>query len=784
MTKRLGLILVFISSLAYGQSYQTVRGTIKESFTERSIDSVVVTLLSENVKYMETTSDAKGNFVFTNVVIGSYDIQFNHPNYTPFIQPAITVTVSKETVLNVVMENSAKTLDEVEVTFTKERGIPNNEMANSSVFSIEPTDARRIAGGLDDPIRVAGTLPGVTASSSFSANFVSIRGNSPRSLKYQMEGVELPNPTHFARIGGSGGTFTIFSMQLMDKSDFYTGAFSSQYGDALGGVFDVKFKKGNSQQHEMTFQIGSLGVDLGSEGPLSKKNNSSYVVNYRYATVGLGRIGNPSSPTYQDFSFNLDIPLAQSKAKLQFFGIAGTSDRTRAALKDSADWKESLDRTTLYLASTTVSVGGVYKKFVGTKSVFKATIVGSYSKQSDNKDYIQNDFSIINQKINEYTSIPITGALSFKHKFGVRHSNITGLSYNTTAHDWRAEKYSFIQNRQLVLMDGSGRSNLFQAFTQSKISLTEKFEILAGVHFLHYDVTKQYTIEPRVSLNYQLNSKHSLSLSSGMHSQVENYATYLYEQTNALGETVLPNRNLGLAKAIHYIIGYKGKVFTNHRLRIEAYYQQLYNVPVDSFAFSTINLEELSDLRALTNAGTGQNYGIDLGFERYTDNGLYYIFNASFWRSYYTGGDGIQRSSAFDNKFNLRFIVGKEYKLRASATKKGIDRFRAFSWNESFNVLGGQVYTPLDFVNSKLEQETIYNESLAFTQTGETLLFLDFNFSYTINKKERKTVWAIQIKNLLNNGNALYREYDTVLDKEVVVKSTSFFPNIYYRLEF
>lgn len=784
MVKRLGLILVFISSLAYSQSYQTVRGTIKESFTERSIDSVVVTLLSENVKYMETTSDAKGNFVFTSVEIGCYDIQFNHPNYTSFIQPAITVTVSKETVLNSVMENSAKTLDEVEVTFTKERGIPNNEMANSSVFSIEPSDARRIAGGLDDPIRVAGTLPGVTASSSFSANFVSIRGNSPRSLKYQMEGVELPNPTHFARIGGSGGTFTIFSMQLMDKSDFYTGAFSSQFGDALGGVFDVKFKKGNSEQHEMTFQIGSLGVDLGSEGPLSKKNNSSYVFNYRYATVGLGRIGNPSSPTYQDFSFNVDVPLAKSRAKLQFFGIAGTSDRTRAALKDSADWKESLDRTTLYLASTTVTVGGVYKKFVGKKSVFKATVVGSYSKQSDNKDYIQNNFSIINQKINEYTSIPITGALSFKHKFGMRHSNITGLSYNTTAHDWRAEKYSFNQNRQLILMDGSGRSNLFQAYTQSKISLTDKFEILAGVHFLHYDVTNQHTIEPRVSLNYQLNSKHSLSLSSGMHSQVENYATYLYEQTNTMEETVFPNKNLGLAKAIHYIIGYKGKVFTNHRLRIEAYYQQLYNVPVDSFAFSTINLEELSDLRALTNGGTGQNYGIDLGFERYTDNGLYYIFNSSFWRSYYTGVDGIQRSTAFDNKFNLRFIVGKEYKLRASATKKGVDRFRAFSWNESFNILGGQVYTPLDFVNSKLEQETIYDESLAFTQTGETLLFLDFNFSYTINKKERKTVWALQIKNLLNNGNALYREYDTVLDKEVVVKSTSFFPNIYYRLEF
>ena len=784
MLKRLGLILIFISTFVYGQSHQTVRGTIKESFTERVIEGVVVKLLTENSVYKEAISDARGNFTFSDVQLGFYDIQFTHIGYKSFIQPSISVTVSKETVLNIVMESTGKNLDEVEVNPNKERGIPNNEMANSSVFSIHPNDARRIAGGLDDPIRVAGTLPGVTAATSFSANFVSIRGNSPRSLKYQMEGVELPNPTHFARIGGSGGTFTIFSMQLMDKSDFYTGAFSAQFGDALGGVFDVKFKKGNSNQHEMTFQIGSLGAEFGSEGPLSKKNNSSYVLNYRYATVALGRIGNPSSPTYQDLSFNIDIPLAKSKGKLQFFAIAGTSDRTRSALQDSSEWKESLDRTTLYLASTTATMGAVYKKYIGTKSVFKATAAGSYSKQTDNKNYLQDDFSIIRQKINEYSSIPITGALSLKHKFGLRHSNITGLSYNTTTHDWRAEKYSFNQNMQIVLMDGSGRSNLFKAYTQSKFSVTENFNILAGVHFLNYDVTNQQTVEPRLSFNYQINARHSVSLSSGMHSQIENYATYLYEETNSTGATINPNKDLRLSKAIHYILGYKGKVFKNHRLRIEAYYQQLYDVPVDSFTFSTINLEELSDLRALTNSGTGQNYGIDLGFERYTDNGLYYIFNSSFWRSLYTAGDGIQRSSAFDNNYNLRFIVGKEYKLKASQTKKGVDRYRSFSWNGSLNVLGGQVYTPLDLLNSRIEQETIYDESVAFTEKGETLLFLDFNFSYTINKKKRKSVWAIQIKNLLNNGNALYREYDTILDREVEVKSTSFFPNIYYRLEF
>ena len=784
MLTRLSLIFIFISSIAYGQSYQNVRGTIKESFTEQVIEGVIVKLLLADSTYKQTLSDEKGNFSFSEIQIGFYDILYTHINYKSFIQPAISVTVSKETVLNIVMENRAKKLEEVEVNFEKERGIPNNEMANSSVFSIHPNDARRLAGGLDDPIRVTGTLPGVTASTSFSANFVSIRGNSPRSLKYQMEGVELPNPTHFARIGGSGGTFTIFSMQLMDKSDFYTGAFSAQFGDALGGVFDVKFKKGNSKQHEMTFQIGTLGAEFGSEGPLSKKNNSSYVLNYRYATVALGRIGNPSSPTYQDLSFNIDIPLAKSKGKLQFFAIAGTSDRTRAALTDSSEWKESLDRTTLYLASTTATLGGVYKKYIGTKSVFKATAVGSYSKQLDNKNYVRDDFSKLNQKVNEYTSIPLTGAISLKHKFGLKHSNITGASFNTTSHNWLAEKYSFTQNKQIVLMNGIGRSNLIKAYTQSKFSVSEKFNILAGAHYLIYDVTNKQTVEPRLSLNYQVNPKHSLSLSAGMHSQIENYATYLYEETNTDGTISNPNKNLGLSKATHYILGYKGKVFTNHRLKIEAYFQQLYDVPVDSLTFSTINIEELSDLRSLTNSGTGQNYGLDVGFERYTDNGLYYIFNSSIWRSLYTAGDGVQRSSAYDNNYNLRFIIGKEYKLRASTNKKGVDRYRAFSWNSSLNVLGGQVYTPLDFLNSKIEQETIYDESLAFTEKGKTLVFLDFNFSYTINKKKRKSVWAIQVKNLLNNGNALYREYDTISEKEVEIKSTSFFPNIYYRLEF
>ena len=783
MRKVILLIFIILTTVSYSQSHQNIRGVITESFTEKPIEGVVVKLLIDNISTQETISNENGEFEFKNVKLGHYDIWFNHLGYKSFIQPAVGVSMSKETIIEVIMEPLPKQLKTVEVNPEKERGTPINEMATSSVYSIHPNDAKRIAGGLNDPIRVAGTLPGVTSATGFSANFISIRGNSPRGLKYYMDGIELPNPTHFARIGSSGGTFTIFNLDILDKSDFYTGAFPAQFSNSIGGVFDVRFRSGNAQKHEFNFQIGTLGANFGAEGPLSKKHKASYIFNYRYATVSLGRVHNPSTPTYQDLNFNITVPL-KNKAKLQFFAISGISDRTRTGIMDSTKWKESLDRTTLYLASTTATIGTTYKKYINSNNVFNMAIIGAYTKQADNKDYILNDYSILHQRINEYTSMPISASLTFKHKFGLRHKNRTGVSFTSTQHQWLAEKYSFIDSSQHVLMNGNGRSNLFKAYTQSKIAVNENFDIIAGLHYLIYDVNNKQSLEPRLSLNYRINDRHSITASFGKHSQIDNYATYLYQTKNGLNETIYPNKNLDFIRAYHYVLGYKGKVFTNHLLRIEIYYQDLYNVPVDTGSFSVINLRELQDIRTLTNNGTGKNYGLDFGFERYTDNGLYYIFNSSIYRSFYTGGDEITRSTAYNNMFNLRFIVGKEYKLKASTSKKNIEKYRSFSWNSNLNVLGGQPYTPLDLTVSKIQQETVYNENLAYTQRGKTLVFLDFNFSYTINKKGRKTVWALQIKNVFSNGQAIFREYDTISDKEIEIKSTAFFPNIYYRLEF
>ena len=771
------VVFTLISALAFSQSYQTVKGKVTDRFTEQSVKAVSVKIIQNDQTIYEGLSNSDGEFKITEVVLGTYDILFSHIGYQDFISPGVEISMSREIVLDVQM--ISKTLKTVDVKPPKLRGVPTNAMATTSSYSIQAEDAKRIAGGLDDPIRVAGTLPGVASAPGFSENFISIRGNSPRTLKYQMEGIELPNPTHFSRIGSSGGTFTIFSLQLLDKSDFYTGAFSAEYGNALGGVFDAKLRSGNREKYEHILQVGVLGIDLASEGPLSKKHKAFYAINYRYGLVGLARLlGYPTQPTYQDLSLTLNYPFKRSNLKL--FAIGGTSLRDRIGELDSTKWKEGLDRTNLILKSAMATVGGVYKHFLTDNTVLKITAGLSYTDQTDNKQYITNTYSTIDQRTNTYTSTPTSIAVSLKHKFSNRHYHITGGSFSNTSHQWLASRYFFNSNSQTILFNGSGLSNEFKAYSLSKFLLTEKLSLNVGLHYLYYDVNQAQSVEPRGNLEYQLNDSHSLSASVGMHSQVENYATYGYTVTAPDMTVMTPNQNLGFARAVHYILGYRGKVWTNHRLRIEAYYQNLYNVPVEANgSFSVINLSELQDLRALINTGTGKNYGLDLGFERYTDNGLYYIFNTSFYKSQYIAGDGIERSTAHDNMYNLKFLIGKEYKLREKAGK-----YKAFAWNTNLAVLGGQPYTPVDLVNSELEQETIYDESQAYQFRDDALTYLDFTFSYKINKNKRRTVWSLQIKNLFSNGNAIYREYDTILKEEVTVPSSSMFPVVSYRLEF
>jgi hypothetical protein len=140
-----------------------------------------------------------------------------------------------------------------------------------------------------------------------------------------------PSPNHFNTLGTTGGPISALNTNALKTSDFYTGAFPAEYGNATAAVFDINLRTGNTEKHERTLQLNLFsGLEAMLEGPLGKKGNgASYLVGYRYSFAQIGQsfglnVGTKAVPKYQDWVYN--IQFGKSKAgKFSLFGMGGFS---------------------------------------------------------------------------------------------------------------------------------------------------------------------------------------------------------------------------------------------------------------------------------------------------------------------------------------------------------------------------------------------------------------------------------------------------------------------------
>lgn len=802
----MGSVLLLLLTLPQGLRAQTLTGVLRGEVIDRStqepIAGATVALLT-TTPVQQVISDEEGRFRYDQVPVGRHELRISHPDYQRFARSGIMVRSAKEAVVILPLAQALYQMDEVVVMPDRPRGTPNNEMASVSALSFEIEETRKFAGGLDDPTRVAANFPGIIATPFISENFISVRGNSSRGLLYQVEGVPIPNPNHFARIGSSGGTFTIFSNQVLANSDFFVGAFPAEYGDATAGVFDIQFRNGNAEQREYTFQVGVLGLDLAAEGPFREGGKASYLVNARYQTLDLVNrlIDYLSLPTYHDLSFKLHLP-TEKAGTFEIFGMGGLSKRDRPAVEEPAEWEEDLDRFDLLLSSDMATVGATHRLLLGHGTLWQTAVVGSYSTQSDNRTYLEfsadsSELFRRQREINEYDYWPVTISTLLKHRFSPRLTLKTGALYTRTGHDYRSLDYDYVREQLNTRANAAGNTQTAQAYAQAQWRPNALLTVNAGLHGLYFDLTDSYALEPRLGLSWQVSPQQSLSLGYGLHSRTEHWATYATQTEGPNGQFARPNLDLDLVRAHHLVLGYQAILSDHLRFRSELYFQHLYDVPVEANGtYSTLNLDELNQLRVLVNEGTGRNYGLDLGLERFSRAGLYYMFNASLFNSTYTDASGTRHSTAYNSGSTIRLpldgdtvtydlgykvnlLMGKELRV---GKKKGGNHLLGL--NGTLSLLGGQRYTPLDLDASRVARETRLDESQPFKRVNPPLLIFDFTLNYTRNHPRYTGIWSFQIKNLLSTAVPEYREYDALLNREVLLAGASVLPVMSYKVEF
>src|SRR5690554_5708531 len=392
MTKYLIIFFSLISLPLIGQISQTLKGKVVDSESQYPLIGAKLVLVSlDSSTILRNRTDIDGLYSFKEVPLGKYQLT---TSYNSYLDNSTTVTINsgRESVINVQLHEDVTTTEEINIVGKKQDEL-NNEMATISArqFSVEETN--RYAGSRGDPARMASNFAGVQGADD-SRNDIVVRGNSPIGLLWKVEGIDLPNPNHFATSGSTGGPVAILNNKILANSDFFMSAFPADYGNSISAVFDLRLRNGNANVHEFTGQFGFLGTEIMAEGPLNREKRSSYLVMGRYSTLSIFqamniRIGTDAVPTYGDAAFNFSFPL-KNGGHIGVFGIGGASTIDIMVSEQEEITEEAFgegDRDQYFRTSMGV-MGVTYKQPLSNKTFFKATISQSYDNQNSHHDFL------------------------------------------------------------------------------------------------------------------------------------------------------------------------------------------------------------------------------------------------------------------------------------------------------------------------------------------------------------------------------------------------------------
>jgi hypothetical protein len=771
--------ILFISPAFPQQISGDISGKISDIDTHVPLPGATVVITgSDPVK--GSVSDVDGKFRIEKITPGRYDIKASYIGYEPCLLREVLVGSGKETVLNIFLKESVSRLGAIEITASQDKKEALNSMAVISARQINMEEARRFAGGFDDPAHLVSSFAGV--ADNMNSNGIVIRGNAPKGLQWRMEGIEIANPSHFANMTTfGGGGITALSAMMLARSDFYTSAFPAEYGNALSGVFDLHLRSGNPDRREYAFQAGLTGIDASAGGPYMKGKGATYLINYRYSLFALLEPIMPENAgliRYQDLSFKTDFP-ASKAGVFSLWGIGSTDISGQNAVENADDWVYEYDRIDGVGKTYMGAAGLTHKVILGKKTYLSSSIAASGNGINIDNKILDSDLTAYpDQEIKNYTW-KITFSSQVNHKFGPRHTNRTGFTIDRISYDQLIMKAPGIDQPMITIADGKGRSLLCQVFSESRIDLSEKFQVNAGINTQYFALSGHYSIEPRFGMKWMVAPSHTLSAGYGLHSRLEMLQVYLIERTHG-DEISYPNKNLDFTKAQHFVAGYDYAINEYTHFKAEAYYQHLFNVPVitDS-SWSMLNVEQdwfISD--SLVNKGKGNNYGIDLTLERFLHNGLYYVVSTSLFRSLYTGGDGIERNSRYDKTLLFSIAAGKEWYVGRG------HKNNVLGLNGKLSLFGGDRISPVNDAGSHMAKEVIYDETRAFENRKPDVYYLHMTLNYRMNRKSHASIWSLQLLNILGSPEFFGYKYnlkDDTIDKD---QQTIIMPNISYRIEF
>jgi hypothetical protein len=778
------VLCFFIKAPYFSQNFtQTVKGRITENGLNTPLKGIKVQVESKNLKW-DLLTDSLGYFRFEQIPVGRINLYVTHLNYEPITQSNLLLSSGKELDLNIELQEktSRRTLSEVSV----QKRSNTNDAAVNSVKNFSTEETQRFAASFNDPARMALSLAGVNATNDAS-NEIVVRGNSSRGILWRVEGIEIPNPNHFSNgEGGSGGGISILSGQVLSNSSFYSGAFPAEYGNALSGVFDIRFRKGNSDKEEFSVQLGILGLQSSLEGPFSKKKRSSFLFNYRYSTliflnaIGLPVVDNAMVPQFQDLSYHLHFPTKRF-GNFTVFGMGGLSTAGDYADKDSSKWEQRSDRFEDESYQFIGVTGLTHTLPLGNEQGYIKTVLAwtkeehryrmdsldaSYQPQPSYREGLKyqalRSHVFYHRKLNGFTSLRVGGY------------------YSQLFYQLKAEGLDLSTSALGTFIDDLGNTGLLQTYVQFKVRTNRGLEWVGGMHQSYLLLNSNQTYEPRMGLSYKLSNRHAVNASTGLHSRCEPVSWYLSQVQDANGTVSQPNKNLVLTRAAHAVLGHELSFNNKLKLKSEGYFQYLFKVPVDTSKNSEMSLLNAStgiNQNRFINIGEGRNFGLEFTLDRSFVDGYFYMVTASLFQSEYRKPLEEWRSTRFNANIMLNAMLGYEWNFGKAAKNSLALNFRGI-------FRGGNRYTPIDESQSILQGKEVLVNAQPYASRLPVYFRTDVSATLRFNYSKSSLVFSTEIQNVTNQQNINRYYYDPILQKIRSVYMFGIMPVLNLKMEF
>ncbi|MET0392788.1 MAG: TonB-dependent receptor [Chitinophagaceae bacterium] len=250
----------------------TISGTVQSKAKGETI--IGATIRAGN------TGVASNEYGFYSLTLekGTYALEFSAVGLQP---QTITVTLDKDTRLNVSLEDAVKSLEGVTVTAqSRGRSISNPQMGVERLSTAEIKNIPVLLGERDI-LKTIQLLPGIKSAGDGNTGFY-VRGGAGDQNLILLDEAPVYNASHFL------GFFSTFNSDAIKDLVVYKGGMPAQYGGRLSSVVDIKMNDGNNQDYNVSGGLGLISAKLNVEGPLQKGKSSFLVTGRRtYADMFL-----------------------------------------------------------------------------------------------------------------------------------------------------------------------------------------------------------------------------------------------------------------------------------------------------------------------------------------------------------------------------------------------------------------------------------------------------------------------------------------------------------------